>query len=246
VTKNKTKAVSVPQEAMYLTWENEREKAAALYQASEALKKVEPVVRSHGSNIFLNVAPQGVSVRDGMNRGDYDSFRDEERIPTKPKPIMRACMNAYSNIGLIKNIIDLMSDFGSQGIDIVHPNERIEKWFKDWFRRVRGKERSERFLNILYRIGNVIVRRHTAKVPVRVEEEMRRSQAEPDMEVPTGPKFQKREIPWRYTFLNPLSVEVVSDELSLFVGQEDFIYAVKKSPAFSRQQGGEAENSLRR
>jgi hypothetical protein len=232
---DKQQAVSVPQEAMYLTWQDEKTKAAAMHEVGKALARSEPILRSHGSNIWLDVAPQNISVRDDFNRRDYEAFRRRDMLPSKPKDVIAACMQAYNNVGIVRNVVDLMGDFATQGIDLVHPNERIEKWWKEWFRRVRGKERSERFLNILYRTGNVIIRRHTVKLPASVEGEMRRAQAAPDMDVPRPPKLSKREIPWRYTFLNPLSVEVIADDLTMFVGQEDFQYAVVVPQTLARK-----------
>lgn len=212
---------------MYNTWDDAAGRATAVAHAAQALNRVEPVVRSHASNIYMNIGPGGLSVRDEVSRRDYEAFRPGEKLPTKPKEVISACMSAYEQIGIVKNIIDLMADFACQGVDLVHPNERIEKFYKEWFRRVKGKNRSERFLNLLYRTGNVLVRRQTAKLPVRVEDQMRRSTADPDVEVEDEVKVLKREIPWRYRFVNPLSVEVVSDELTLFAGEDDFVFAVK-------------------
>lgn len=221
------KPIAPAERPMFVTWDDDKSRALALREAGNALKRVEPIVRSHGTNIYMDVAPNNVSVRDGFSRQDYDSFRTEGQIPTKPKAIIKASMDAYDNIGVIRNVIDLMGDFATQGIDLNHPNERIEKWYKEWWRRIKGKERSERFLNLLYRTGNVVVKRHTAKLTVRQEEQMRRSQADPDVEIPAPPQMLKREVPWRYTFFNPLSVEVMADELAVFLGQDDFVFAVK-------------------
>ena len=48
------------------------------------------------------------------------------------------CMSAYDRVGIIRNVIDLMADFAGQGINIVHPNKRIEKFFRAWFKKVNG------------------------------------------------------------------------------------------------------------
>ena len=49
-----------------------------------------------------------------------------------------------------------MGDFGSQGIKFVHEDKSVEKFFQQWFKKCEGKERSERFLNNLYRTGHVV------------------------------------------------------------------------------------------
>lgn len=221
------KPINLPPEASYVTWEDERGKAIAIHQATAAIAKVEPILRTFGSDIFLNIGPGNTSVRDGFGRGDYESFRREEALPSKPKDIIQACMCAYDAVGIIRNVIDLMSDFAVQGLDIVHPNERIEKFHKEWFRRVNGFDRSERFLNVFYRCGNVIVKRQTAKLGAKDEERLRRATAAPDIEVQPPSLLLKREVPWRYIFLNPLTVEVLADQVAPFVGPDAFVYAVK-------------------
>lgn len=220
---------------MYVTWEDDAGRALAMKSVGDALAKSEPIVRTHGTDIFLDVAPNNVSVRDGFGRGDYDTFRGEDRLPTKPKDVIRACMRSYKKVGIVRNVIDLMGDFATQGIDLNHPNERIEAWYKEWFRRVGGKERSERFVNLFYRTGNVVVKRQTAKLSVKQEDAMRRSQAAPDIQIPPEAILEKREVPWRYTYLNPLTLEVMADELAIFVGSEDFVYGVRVPKTLARK-----------
>jgi len=244
-----SKPIKPPEPSSYLSWEagDERGRALAFSQTAAALKKVEPIMRTQGSSIFLNVAPGGVSVRDGFDRGDYESFRGGEALPGTPKESIAACENAYLNVGVVRNIIDLMADFAIQGIDLVHPNERIERFYKEWFRRVGGPERSERFVNYLYRAGNVVVKRQTAKLTARDEERIKKSIAEPEVEVEEPVKLLKREIPWRYTFLNPLSVELLAEELAPFLGRENFAFAIKISQNLSlkiRSPKGPIERDL--
>lgn len=217
-----------------ITWSDDKGKERACRAVAAALLKVEPIVRTHGSNTYLNVAPGNVSVRDSFDRRDYNDFRPGEAGSTKPKDTIAACMRVYASNGIARNVIDLMGDFASQGIDIVHPNERIEKFYKEWFRKVGGVERSERFLNMLYRCGTVIVKRQTAKLKPSEEERLRQSKASPDMELAAPIKLLRREIPWKYSFLNPLSVEVLAEPLAPFVGQDAFQYAVRVPDAVAK------------
>lgn len=165
-----------------------------------------------------------VSGRPGLRWRDYDAFRPDEARPDKHKDIILAVDNFYKGEGIVRNIIDLMGDFACQGVRLVHPNKRIEKFYRNWFTRVNGKERSERFLNYLYRTGNVVVRKQTARIPVNIEREIFKSVATPDMQVTTK-KVASREIPWKYTFLHPATVIVVGGALASFAGRP--IYAIK-------------------
>ncbi len=133
-------------------------------QADQAYRDGEVIQhRTTAGNTFRNISQPNVSVREGFDRRDYDFFRPGEQIPTKDVDIIGACMQAYDRIGIVRNIIDMMSEFACQGIDLVHPNPRIEKFFKEWFNKVNGKERTERILNMLFRAGNVVIKRSTAR-----------------------------------------------------------------------------------
>jgi len=184
------------------------------------------------------------SGRPGLGWRDYDAFRPEESRPSRHTEIMLASDEYYKGEGIVRNIVDLMGDFGCQGIRLVHPNKRIEKFYRNWFTRISGKDRSERFLNYLYRTGNVVVRKQTAKIPVSIEREIYKSVAQPDMMV-TTPEIVTREIPWKYTFLHPATVIVVGGSLSSFVGSP--VYAIKLPSKYRRVIQGpknEAERAL--
>ena len=102
-------------------------------------------------------------------------------------------MQAYDKVGIVRNVIDLMGDFASQGMVLVHPNKTIEKFYRKWFKSVNGVDRSERFLNYLYRCGNVVVKRRTAKLSVQKERELRKGLAA-DVQI-KDLNVKRREIP---------------------------------------------------
>jgi len=175
-------------------------------------------------NTDLSDLDTNISGRPGLSKQDYYAFRPEEAPARSFKGAIYGADMAYQTVGLIRNIIDLMADFGTQGIRLVHPNKRIEKFYRSWFARVNGVDRSERFLNNLYRSGNVIVRKQNARIKTEVKKSLFKTVAEPETKVDVL-KVTKNEIPWRYTFLNPLYVEIIGGPLTSFVGQPT--YAIK-------------------
>ena len=183
----------------------------------------DPSYRSN-QQTYIDLEPNR-SVRPSFNRSDYDSFRPGEAISSKQKNIMSACMAAYDRVGIIRNVIDLMSDFASQGLVLVHPNKNIEKFYRKWFNQVNGNDRSERFLNYLYRTGNVVVQRRTAKLNRRKEAELRRA-AGADIII-DDLKIPKREVPWMYDFINPVAVDI-DDPGALAVGKPQFYLNISK------------------
>ena len=211
---------------LYSTWGNEEEKND-IYNESYLLgyegaiqKSSAHSLRGGGLNrqTYIDLEP-GRSVKPSFTRDDYNAFRPGEAVPQKQKRIMASCMGAYDTVGIIRNVIDLMSDFASQGLTLYHPNKNIEKFYRKWFSQVNGVDRSERFLNLLYRCGNVPIQRRTAKVSTKNEKELRKA-AGADMKIePVG--FEKRVIPWQYDFLNPLAIEI--DNIGLHsLGQPTF------------------------
>lgn len=159
---------------------------------------------------------QTVTTRPSYNRSDYDSFRPEAAVALGKRQMIRDCVNAYKNVGLIRNVIDLMGDFACQGVSLVHRDKSAESFFQQWFKEVNGKERSERFLNNLYRSGQVICYESYADVNDQLKSYMKSLASDITVDVP---ETIKNRIPFAYTFFNPLSLDVKDDgELYLNLG----------------------------
>ena len=222
-------ADQVMPENAYVTWDdsNLADKRQALQEASKGLEEFGLINKSTANNSryrtdFRNLDGP-TSGRPGLTRSDYDYFRPEESVPSHIKGIFVKADDVYNRIGLVKNVIDLMGDFACQGIRLVHTNKRIERFYRNWFEKVKGEERSERFLNNLYRVGNIVINRQTAKISVKVADSLYKSVASPDLIVnQTDPPVEKREIPWKYTFIDPVCVDVIGGPLSSFVGDKTY------------------------
>jgi len=218
----------------YITWgDDQASRQAALDANAGSLEEYIGIQKAQGSLRYgidySNLTPN-VGGRPGLTRTDYDFFRPAEAVPTQIKAIIRRADDIYQRVGLVKNVIDLMGDFASQGIKLVHKNKRIERFYRNWFEKVRGEERSERFLNNLYRVGNIIINRQTAKISVKVADNLYKSIASPDLIINTDEvKVEKREIPWRYTFIDPTCVDVIGASLSSFVGNKTYAITLPAS-----------------
>ena len=213
--------------SLYRTWDSDSQKQEAYAQTSDAIEAYDGVQRAVGygqRTSYIDIEPNR-SVRTSFLRQDYDSFRPGESVSSHQKRIMKMSMQAYDKVGIIRNVIDLMSDFASQGLVLVHPNRTIEKFYRKWFVQVGGVDRSERFLNYLYRCGNVIVKRRTAKLNEARERELKRSGGA-DLDI-QDIKVKRREIPWTYDFLNPLAVDI-QDYGTQTIGQPQFVLNLSK------------------
>ena len=209
-------------ENTFYSWTNEKSKEKALASYAKALSGFNvPKRLSFASTTYQDVLPN-ISVRDETTRDDYENYRPSEAIPKEPYAIIKACMEIYRHSGLVRNIIDLMADFATEGIDIVHPSQSQETFYKEWAKHVHFQERSERFLNLLFRAGNVLVYRQLARLKEEDVKALRRGKA-----AHFFPEVNPLEIPYSYTILNPLSVEVVGSELSAFVRADQLRFALK-------------------
>lgn len=219
-----------------ITWSDDDQdsKSIAMSKLSESIREYSSVNKSVGNHYrnFIDIEPNR-SVKPGFTRRDYDAFRPEEAVPNEQRRIIKMCMEAYDKVGIIRNIIDLMGDFGSQGIQIVHRDKSVEKFYQQWFKSVNGKERSERFLNNLYKCGNVIIYRSYAKITPQLNNYMKSIASDIKVEVPNA---DKNVIPWRYNFFNPLTVSMKDGNLSLFMGLKNF--SIKADNFFDKFQSG--------
>lgn len=206
-----------------ITWSDDdfSSKANAMEKLSDNIDAYSGFNKSSASSAyrtFIDIEPNR-SVRPGFNKLDYYAFRQTESVPNQQRRIIKMCMDAYDKVGIIRNIIDLMGDFGSQGINIVHPNKTVEKFYQQWFKSVNGKERSERFLNNLYKTGNVIMYRSFANVTPELEKYMKSLAKDIRVEMPN---IKQNQIPWRYNFFSPLTIEMKEGKLALFMGISNY------------------------
>ena len=206
----------------FSTWtdQDSSSKEQALSEFSNNVDSYAGLGKTTGSSYrhFIDIESNR-SVRPGFNASDYYAFRPGEAVPNQQRRIIKMCMDAYDKVGIIRNVIDLMGDFGSQGIQIVHRDKSVEKFYQQWFNYVNGKERSERFLNNLYKTGNVIIYRSYADITPQLRNYMKALSSDIKVEVPEA---TPNEIPWRYNFFNPLTVKRKYGNLSLFMGLKNY------------------------
>ena len=220
-----------------ITWQDgdDNSKAEAMSQFADNVNSYSGLNKSQGSHYrhFIDIEPNR-SVKPGFTSQDYYAFRPDEAVPQQQRRIIKMCMDAYDKVGIIRNIIDLMGDFGSQGIQIVHRDKAVEKFYQQWFKSINGKERSERFLNNLYKTGNVIIHRSYANITPQLKNYMKALSSDIKVEVPSAPE---NEIPWRYNFFNPLTVKMKDGNLSLFMGLQN--YTITTNSFFDKFKAGE-------
>lgn len=158
-------------------------------------------------NLYENIEPINRSVaslvvKTSYTRSDYAYYRDGvTQLETKNKKI-QACKDAYDNNGLVNNTIDLMGDFGSKGIKITHPDEKIQKFINSWSKKVNIEDRTERILNCLYKTGIVYVHHIYGRA---------------------SNSYLSKYIPIKYTLLNPTSIEIKQEKPGIINDNIEYI-----------------------
>ncbi len=167
---------------------------------------------------------RNISVKSTYDRSDYEWFRGNTSGMDVIKQ-MKVAQKAYEKVGMVRNIIDMMGDFTMQGIRIEHPNPKKERFLQDWFEYVRGPEVSERFVNLLYRLGNVPIQAAFGIINKSLEERMSLTKGIVNTTECDEVKPTKREIPLKYTFVPPWEIEVAGGALGMFIDKP--IYQIK-------------------
>ena len=225
-SENKPNSSSEP---AYVSWEGskqDRENGLKMY--ADAVQEFSAASYSARTRDFSDLTTY-LGSRPGLSNSDFDFFRPEQAVPEKPKDIIAFARTAYRRIGLIRNAIDLMGDFACQGVRLVHRNKRVERFYNNWFDRVNGKEVSERLCNLLFREANVPISMKTAKINRKKREEMQKSIASPDLVMNLNDNnFMKNEIPWEYTFVDPLTVEVIGGPVAGMIGERQYVIKLPK------------------
>lgn len=194
----------------HLTWASgdSSSKAKAFSDYQETIQSFGGIYKHSAGYQTFDGIETNRSVRPEYTRMDYDAFRENAALPTNKRQAIKLSMEAYRKVGLIKNIIDLMSDFTCQGISVIHRNTSSERIYQQWAKKVRFRERSERFANIFYRAGNVVCYRSYADVTPSLKEYMKTIANDISF---TPQKITPNRIPMAYTFFNPLSLNVKED-----------------------------------
>jgi len=201
------------------------QKSIASYQKD--MISVDPINKSYGSLGRTFVGWDGdSSIKSDYTRSDYNAFRTTPATIENRGKLLKVCQQAYDKVGIVKNVLDIMADFGSKGIRLRHEIPAIERFYQKWFDKVEGLERSERFLNLLFRLGSVVAYKSYGVLPGKTEEEYKKITAaiEKDGEI-NKLKYKNRYIPIKYTFLNPGSVEVIGENIGVALGTN--IYVLK-------------------
>jgi len=184
--------------------------------------------RKEAVGSFFSDSDKGTKVRSPYDRSVYEYFRPNERIPTgnsqkELQNIMRLCRHAYDSVGVVRSVVDLMSEFAAEGVQIVHEDEIPNTFYQNWAKKVNLADRAERFANWLYKTGNVVVRRN---VGILDGESLNKLRQIKDFSIVHSATV---EIPISYIFYDPSRVDLVGEKLATFSEEKRYALSVPLS-----------------
>lgn len=203
------------------------------YQTEMSQSDMQPVFRTQAYNYSNDTSSITLrntghnSIYDGYGHQNY-SYSNNVNYGVMEHKIFLA-MKAYDEEPIVSNIIDLMSEFASQGARIVCADKKQEQFGQKWFEYLGGSERCERFLSILLRGGTTVVKWTDGKVPIKIRKKWKSTSSEigedglpqevvkiEEIEAP------KAVLPLKWTFHDPRQVAVLGGLISTFVGKPIF------------------------
>lgn len=135
---------------------------------------------------------------------------------------IKLCRSAYTNVGLVGNVIDIMVDFALEGLTIVHESDAAERLFNRWAQNANLYDTVEEVLKCLYRDGNVPILTYEAKIEDDALQSMKKVVAnKSDSDIFFDDKVQPSLIPYKFKVLNVLNIK--DNDQDLF-GRKRYYY----------------------
>jgi hypothetical protein len=207
-----------PSESAYVTASEQKTKVFQSY--GDVVDRFSGNVQ--GSWMPMTEPLPGMSVRAPFTRYDYDYFRPNEAVPRLFKDQVIACRNCYKYIGTVRNVIDLMIDFVCDGINVVYPDKKTQKFLRKWWEHAEVTEASNQFAKRLLLDCNVVAKSTTGTLTVPVKREWD-SEIVADADVTIKVKknsFGSKEIPVAFTFADIVGLEWMGGDAAKLVSHK--------------------------
>lgn len=151
------------------------------------------------------VVASTIEQRNSFWPGTYEAARPYDAVPFNFKDVIKLCRYSYLKSGVVRNVIDLMTDFTCEDLKFIHTDKKVEAFFRVWGQKVKIYDVVNEFVRHSLLDANVVVKRYTAKLNKPIEDQW--TQAAPDLKLfKEKRKTLDKEIRVRYSFLNILSL----------------------------------------
>jgi len=125
---------------------------------------------------------------------------------TKFHNIIGECTDVYYTTPIVRNIIDLMTDFATEGLRIEHRVDAQQRFYNEWARRSKFLQIIPEVFHTVLLTGNCFVVRNTGRLSRQTQREMSKAALE-------SPRASRSNMPISYTILNPRRINIDQSEL---------------------------------
>lgn len=112
-----------------------------------------------------------------LGGGPFRYMRRYAGSATAFHSVIAQCMLVYLGHGIVRNVIDLYTDFAAEGLKIHHPDKTVQNFYDAWAKKVRLNDRISNIFMTLFTTGNVFVHRQWATLSDKDKDALRRSSA---------------------------------------------------------------------
>lgn len=91
--------------------------------------------------------------------------------------IIAQCQLVANGHGIVRNVVDLYTDFASEGLKIFHGDKTVQNFYNAWAKKVRLQDRISSIFMNLFTTGNVFIHRQWATLSDKDKDALRRSNA---------------------------------------------------------------------
>jgi hypothetical protein len=192
--------------------------------ANAAAKANEEVSFASTDSMVGNPLAKGTSLAghltdiNDLDIGLIGTGRRHANSQAKALRFISECDNAYREVGLVRNVIDLMVDFSSEGLTVIHKDPRAQRFLQRWAEKVNMVEVAKQVLLGIYKWGNIGVFRYEGKINPKKRKELTRAQinqlkaggAKTDAinEFIKEEKLSRDVIPIKYSIIPPFRIRI--------------------------------------
>ena len=143
---------------------------------------------------YANIKNEGIVPFRTTGNKDYGSTIDAQEA-------ILLCQKAYYNFSVVRNTIDLMTEFSTNTIFLKEGNVKSRNFFKSYFTKINLFGLQDRFFREYYRSGNVFVLKMNGEIK---KEDISKIEGAYDLNISRAKKVT---IPIRYVILNPADLK---------------------------------------
>lgn len=176
---------------------------------------------SHGGDDTPLQDERVIARRISTTNTSSDLFARSKSLKVSDK--ISLCRSAYYNVGIVGNVIDIMTDFALEGFMIAHESEAAERLFVRWAKKVKLYETMEEILRNVFRDGNVPIIHYNASVSADSVSKMKKAVAGRACaaDLFSTPEAEDAVIPYKFRVLDVLKLK--EDGMDIF-GRQQYYY----------------------